>query len=63
MFVCLEGPCPFVRLAVTSRVVALQLMRHIEPIKEPKLSEVKLFRDFWLYCIVMGFSDFQIGGH
>ena len=39
-----------------------QLMKHMEPmVVNPKRKDVKLFRDFWLYCIVMGFSDFQIG--
>lgn len=36
-------------------------MKGIDPIVAPKPRVVKIFRDFWLYCIIMGFSDFQIG--
>lgn len=38
-------------------------MKHMEPIVDPTPNLVKLFRDFWLYCIIMGFSNFTIGGH
>lgn len=42
-------------------VLFLQLMKRMEPIVNPTQRVVKIFRDFWLYCIIMGFSDFQIG--
>ena len=38
-----------------------QLMEKIPRITEPSVSDVKLFRDFWMYCIIMGFSEAQKG--
>lgn len=40
-----------------------QLMEHMDPFVNRKPKIVKMFRDFWLYCIIMGFSNFTIGGH
>ena len=36
-------------------------MEKIPRITEPSVSDVKLFRDFWMYCIIMGFSEAQKG--
>ena len=33
----------------------------MEPIQQPTQRVVKLFRDFWLYCIIMGFSESEMG--
>jgi len=36
-------------------------MQRVEPISKPTQKVVKLFRDFWLYCIIMGFSEAEMG--
>lgn len=37
------------------------MIEKLEPITSPTQQDVKLFRDFWLYCIIMGFCDFEFG--
>ena len=39
------------------------MIEKLEPITSPTCTQqdVKLFRDFWLYCIIMGFCDFEFG--
>ena len=38
-----------------------QLVEQVDQIDTPSERAIKLFRDFWLYCIIMGFSDLVIG--
>lgn len=35
----------------------LQLAEGVEVFSEPTKKEIKIFRDFWLYCVIMGFSE------
>ena len=37
------------------------MIEKLDPITSPTQQDVKLFRDFWLYCIIMGFCDFEFG--
>jgi phosphatidylinositol 4-kinase A len=37
------------------------LVRRMQPIRQPKARLLKLFKDFWLYCVLMGFTAADSG--